>query len=99
MIIHTVTFKTKHSPGSEEETEFLKAGIALGKLPMVKNFQCFKQISEKNEYEFGFSMEFKSQLEYDAYNKHPDHVEFVESRWKSEVEKFLEIDYVKYDIT
>jgi len=99
MIIHTVVFKTKHPNGSEEEQEFLKAGKALGNLPMVKNFECFKQVSKKNEFEFGFSMEFDSELEYDAYNSHPDHVKFVDNRWKLEVEKFLEIDYVRYEIT
>ena len=97
MIIHTVAFRTKHAPGSPEEKDFLNDGIALGKLPMVKNFQCFKQVSRKNDFEFGFSMEFNSRLEYDAYNEHPKHVLFVESRWKSEVKEFMEIDYVKYD--
>ena len=99
MITHTVAFKTRHPEGSEAEKDFLKAGKALGKLPMVRNFQCFKQVSQKNDFTFGFSMEFKSQFEYDAYNEHPDHVNFVENRWKPEVEQFLEIDYVKYDIS
>lgn len=98
MIIHTVAFKTKHAKGSADEEAFLKAGIALGELPMVENFQCYKQVSGKNDFEFGFSMEFRSQLEYDAYNEHPEHTEFVQSRWLPEVEKFLEIDYVKHSV-
>ena len=99
MIIHTVVFKTEHPQGSLNEKDFLQAGTALGKLPMVNNFQCFRQVSEKNDFDFGFSMEFKTQLEYDAYNEHPEHVNFVETRWKTEVKEFLEIDYVKYDDT
>ena len=99
MIIHTVAFKTKHPQGSPEEQDFLKAGIALGELEMVENFQCFRQVSPKNDFEFGFSMEFESGSEYEAYNRHPEHVRFVETRWKPEVETFMEIDYVKYDIT
>ena len=51
-------------------------------------------MSKKNDYEFGFSMEFADQAAYDAYNDHPKHVKFVEERWKREVERFLEIDYV-----
>ena len=98
MIIHTVAFKIRHPNGSKEEQDFLRAGKALGKLPMVRNFQCFRQVSRKNDFEWGFSMEFKSQLEYDAYSDHPNHVDFVETRWKPEVEKFLEIDYVQYDV-
>ncbi len=98
MIIHTVTFKTRHRNGSAGETDFLKAGKALGKLPMVRNFQCFRQVGRKSNFEFGFSMEFNSQFEYDAYNEHPEHLEFVETRWKKEVEDFLELDYVHYRI-
>lgn len=45
-----------------------KDGIALGRLPMVINYQCFKQVSSKSDFEYCFSIEFKSQLEYDAYN-------------------------------
>lgn len=97
MIIHTVAFKTKHPQGSAEESAFLKAGMALGDLPMVNNFQCFKQVSSKNDFEFGVSMEFASEEAYEAYNIHPVHMKFVETRWIPEVENFLEIDYVKYD--
>ena len=97
MIIHTVAFKTKHPAGSAEETAFLKAGIALGGLPMVRNFQSYKQISPKNNFDFGFAMEFETDQDYEAYNSHPDHVYFVANRWNKEVEDFLEIDYLKYD--
>lgn len=97
MIIHTVAFKTKHESGSKEERDFVGAGTALGQLPMVANFQCYKQIGKKNDLEFGFSMEFASEVEYEAYNNHPQHIEFVETRWKPEVEDFIELDYVKYE--
>jgi hypothetical protein len=97
MIIHTVVFKIRHPKESAEEQEFLRDGTALGKLPMVQNFHCFRQVSIKNNFEFGFSMEFASQKEYDAYNQHPEHVRFVETRWKPEIEDFLEIDYVTYN--
>ena len=39
-------------------------------------------------------MEFEDEDAYDAYGRHPDHVEFVESRWDSEVKDFLELDFV-----
>lgn len=97
MIIHTVAFQTQHPKGSAAEKDFLQAGIALGKLPGVENFQCFRQISPKNDFEFGFSMEFATQAEYDAYTRHPEHVNFVETRWKPEVKTFMEIDYVSYE--
>lgn len=99
MIIHTVTFRTKHQSGSEEESGFIEAGMALGNLSMVNNFQCYKQVGTKNDFDFGFSMEFGSQKDYEAYNRHPEHVRFVEAKWTSEIEDFIEIDYVKYAAT
>jgi hypothetical protein len=39
-------------------------------------------------------MEFSDQADYDAYNKHPDHVSFVQNVWMKEVAEFQEIDYV-----
>ncbi|WP_232427714.1 MULTISPECIES: Dabb family protein [Thermobacillus] len=53
-----------------------------------------KAIEEKTDFDFGFSMEFASQADYDAYTAHPDHVKFVEERWKKEVVRFQEIDFV-----
>jgi hypothetical protein len=99
MILHTVAFKTKHKPNSPEERDFLKAGVDLGQLPMVQNFCCYKQVSSKNAFDFGFSMEFESRQAYDAYNQHPAHVDFVQSRWIQEVVDFLELDYMKHQVS
>ena len=93
MILHTVAFKLKHERGSEAETNFLKAGNALANLPMIQNFKCYKQTSQKNDFDFGFSMEFATYADYKAYNENPQHVDFVSSRWIPEVEDFLELDY------
>ncbi|WP_274648484.1 Dabb family protein [Paenibacillus humicola] len=94
-IQHSVIFSLKHEQGSAEEREFLEEGRrTLTAIPVVKNFRVFRQVSPKNEYHFGFSMEFANQAEYEAYNAHPNHVKFVEERWKTEVTKFLEIDYM-----
>jgi hypothetical protein len=41
-------------------------------------------------------MEFDSSADYDNYNSHPLHVEFVQTRWIPEVTDFMEIDYVPY---
>ena len=53
-----------------------------------------KQVSPKNDYAFGFSVEFKDQAAYTGYNDHPWHVAFVKDRWIPEVSRFMEIDYV-----
>jgi len=94
MIRHTVVFALKHAPGSLQEGAFLRDALVLTQIPGVEKFEQLKQVSQKNDYAFGFSMEFKDQAAYDAYNVHPEHVKFVEERWKREVDRFLEIDYV-----
>ncbi len=96
MIVHTVAFRTRHPLGSSEEARFLRGGMALSGLPMVRNFRCYRQVSTKNDFTFGFAMEFDTQADYDAYNRHPQHVAFVERVWKAEVEDFLELDYVDH---
>jgi hypothetical protein len=94
MIRHTVAFKLKHPAGSEAEASFLRAARILTSIPTVRTFEWLRQVSKRNNFAFGFSMEFASQQDYEAYNVHPEHVRFVESRWKPEVAEFLELDYV-----
>jgi hypothetical protein len=93
MIRHTVVFRLKHPAGSPQETAFLAAATHLAEIPGVQKFEQLRQIGKKNDYAFGFSMEFADQAAYDGYNIHPDHVAFVRDRWAKEVEAFLEIDY------
>jgi hypothetical protein len=92
-IRHTVVFKLKHPKGSPEEQSFLTAIKKLAEIPGVENFECMKQVSKKNKFEYGLSMEFADQKAYDQYSNHPDHIAFVQNRWLKEVEDFLEIDY------
>lgn len=94
MIRHTVVFKLKHAAGSAAENAFLEAADVLADIPGVEKFEKLKQVSAKNDYAFGFSMEFKDQAAYSIYNDHPWHVAFVKDRWIPEVSQFMEIDYV-----
>ncbi len=93
MIRHTVAFRLKHAPGSRAEQEFLDHAKALAGIPGVERFEQLRQISPKNDYDFGFSMEFADRAAYAVYNDHPVHVAFVRDQWVPEVETFLEIDY------
>ena len=97
MIRHTVAFKLKHATGSEAEAAFLQAAQILTTIPTVRQFETLRQISAKNNFDFCFSMEFISQDDYSAYNLHPEHVRFVETRWKPEVVDFLELDYIPFE--
>jgi hypothetical protein len=94
---HTVVFRLKHPEASEAEAGFLEAAAALAAIPGVEDFQILDEVSPKNSYRFGISMEFADQGAYDGYNAHPDHVAFVEGRWLPEVEEFLEVDYRRRD--
>lgn len=93
-ILHSVIFSLKHEKGSEAERKFLEDGERiLTSIPVVSHFKVYKQVSVKNDFDYGFAMEFANQADYDAYNAHPLHEKFVQERWLTEVEKFLEIDY------
>ena len=93
MIRHTVAFRLKHSKGSTSEKAFLDEAEVLRKIPGVKKFEKLRQVSPKNGFAFGFSMEFDDAAAYQGYNEHPEHVHFVKERWVPEVAEFLEIDY------
>ena len=93
MIRHTVVFTLRHKPGSPEENAFLTEAKKLADIPGVEKFEQLRQVSPKNDYRFGFSMEFADQAAYSGYNDHPFHVAFVRDLWIPEVESFLEIDY------
>lgn len=98
MIRHTVVFRLRHPTGSAPERDFLQAAEVLATIPGVRSFERLRQVGLKNPFTFGFSMEFEAQEDYDRYNVHPEHVRFVESRWKPEVADFLEIDYAPYAV-
>ena len=98
MIQHTVAFSLKHAQGSPQEIAFLDEGMKLAQIPTVRNFHCLRQVSRKNNFDFGFSMEFDSEEAYQTYNNHPFHQNFVATRWIPEVRDFLELDYVDYTV-
>ncbi|MDM0111887.1 Dabb family protein [Variovorax sp. J22R133] len=96
MIKHTVFFRLKHPHGSDAEARFIELAHTLTRIPGVNDFECVRQVGKKCEFDWGLLMAFDDQGAYDAYNSHPDHQAFVAEHWMSEVEEFLEIDYVPY---
>ena len=93
MIRHTVVFVLKHPEGSLPEQGFLRDAKVLATIPGVEKFEQLRQVSAKNDFRFGFSMEFADKKAYDGYDRHPKHVTFVQDRWNREVDEFIEIDY------
>jgi len=92
-IRHTVAFTLVHPEGSAAERDFLEKAERLALIPGVEAFELLAEVSPKNGYRFGISMEFADRAAYEGYNEHPDHVRFVQERWLSEVSEFLELDY------
>ena len=97
MIRHSVILTLYSSLSPSEKMQFFAAVAELKRIPGVQNFEVLKQISSKNPFQFGISMEFESQEAYDFYSNHSQHVVFVEKYWAACVEAFLEIDYQKLD--
>ena len=91
-IRHSVAFTLGHPEGSDAEAAFLDAVARLESIPGVEAFELMREVSQKNDFRFGLTMEFADPAAYAAYNEHPDHVAFVSQRWDSEVSDFLEID-------
>ena len=96
MIVHSVFFRLNHEAGTEAERMFLSKIAELSNIPGVENFQTLKEVSPKNSFSFGLSMEFSDQETYDSYTAHPDHVRFVQEVWMREVAEFQEIDHIPY---
>jgi heme-degrading monooxygenase HmoA len=91
---HTVSFTLRHAEGSAEEADFLAAAARLADVvPGVEAFEVLREVSPKNGFVHGLSMEFADRAAYDAYSNHPEHDAFVAERWTTEVTDFLEIDY------
>ena len=93
-IRHTVVFTLVHPEGSAAERDFLEAAEQLSAIPGVEAFELMAEVSPKNDYRFGISMEFADRAAYEGYNNHPAHVAFVQERWLAEVSDFLEVDYM-----
>ena len=92
-IQHMVIFNLPYAEGSVEAGKFLEDGTRiLTAIPVVKNFQAFQQVSEKNDFQYGFSMVFANQEDYNTYNMHPDHVAFVQERWMKELTELLSLN-------
>jgi hypothetical protein len=94
MIRHTVIFRLKWRADSAEEDAFLRVAQNLAALPNVQRFETLRQISRKNNFSFGFSMEFRDEAAYESYTKHPVHQAFLREHWAPNVAEFMEIDFI-----
>ena len=66
MIRHTVVFTLQHASGFAEKKPFLQAFNFLAAIPGFEMFDKMRQTSRKNDYSFGFSLEFADPAAYCA---------------------------------
>jgi len=97
MIRHSVILTLKSSLSPEDKMQYFAAVDELKQIPGVQKFEVLKQISSKNSFQYGISMEFENQEAYDVYAGHSLHSAFVKKYWAACVEDFLEIDYQLID--
>ncbi len=91
---HMVIFNLKSAKDDDKTKAFLSDGERLlTSIPGVQNFSVFHQISPKNSFTYGFTMDFDSEQEFINYANHPIHLDFVKNRWDTEVSDFLELDF------
>lgn len=92
-ITHMVTIKLNYDKSDPRMDKFLsESKTILSSIPGVENFKIFRQTSQKNIYDFGFSMDFKDRETYQKYLNHPIHTDYVKQIWQKEVADFQEID-------
>lgn len=92
MLQHSVIFSMKENLDQVRVSQFFTAASKLSEIQGVLNFKEWKQVSAKNPFQYGLSMEFVSHEDYQNYNQHPSHVAFIETQWIPCVADFLEID-------
>ena len=97
MIRHTVSFTLVHASDSAAERDFLtRAPALLREIDGVEDFAVSRQVSPKSTYRFQFAMTFADEATFAAYDAHPDHQQFVATRWQNEVSAFEELDFIAY---
>lgn len=98
MMIHMVTFTLHAGKDNEQAEAFLKdSRQLLIEIPGVENFKVLRQVSVKNDHDYGFSMEFADRAAFEAYNVHPIHARYVAEVWESQVSSFQETDLIEYE--
>jgi heme-degrading monooxygenase HmoA len=98
MIRHSVILTLKSTISDTSKDLFFKEAQKLSEIPKVQNFELLNQVSTKNPFEYGISMEFATQEDYDTYTNHPQHQEFIVRYWIPLVADFLEIDCKPFTI-
>ena len=76
MIRHNVVFGLVHAEGSPEEEAFFEAARRLAEIPVVRNFQLFREVNPRNDQRFAASMDFADLDAFRAYSAHPIHDAF-----------------------
>lgn len=97
MITHVVVFWADKPP--DEVREKLKEGCGLlAEIPGCENFRFGGPVPSArgvvdDTFALAISMDFADQASADAYQSHPQHVEFVTNYVKPHVKRFVVYDF------
>ena len=89
----TVRFQLHDRLIRKEERAFLHAAEELAAIPGVENLVFLRQVNPQCPFDYCLSMEFAGMEDYQRYNEHPAHAQFVSIRWIPEVSTYMELDY------
>jgi hypothetical protein len=90
---HSVIFSFFENIDIQRLNNFFLAAKELNTIPGVLNYKQWKQVSKKNSFQYGLSMEFYSEEDFQKYNNHPIHSKFINEQWIPCVSDFMEIDF------
>ncbi len=82
-LIHTVYFYIKEGVTEEQKKQFEKGLVKLGTVPGILSYywgppaKTPKRDVIDDSYAYAINVHFKSLAEQDAYQIHPDHLEFI----------------------
>jgi len=97
MITHVVIFWID-KPHAENREKLLAGARKLGDIPGVMEFRCGSAVPSPrgavdDSFAVAISMSFQDQTAADFYQKHPLHLEFLETSFKSLVKRFVVYDW------
>jgi len=97
MITHVVVFWT-NQPYEDSAAALYERAKKLQSIPGVENFRCGCPVpsprgSVDDSFQVALSMDFKDQATADAYQSHPDHVDFVENGFKKFASRVVIYDF------
>lgn len=94
MLIHVVLFNFKDDVSEIQKNDLLeKARTMLAPIPGVANLMAGKSIRDTEDQQYAISMNFKNEVELEAYRIHPEHERFRDEVFLPIIRSKQSLDY------